>query len=283
MMQKPHLEKFAALATMVAGLVFAWPTYAATPLGPATFGNPDHPWGTRRPVTAADRALIASYRSGDKKSVVDTHFTNPAELQSQWDLQTDDPASLKSCRRPENVVIAADELQLRTLSATHCNAEWSTGSMISKLHQKFGLFESSMKAADISGMNNAFWLVTEDHFEIDIAEIHYPNIVRLTLHNNNDWATIKDDKMHAVGFESKFTDNFSQAYHNYGVLWTPTDIVYEVDGEPIAAITTRGAIHGAADIRFSTAVTDYGGKIPANPTGHHMYVRGLRVIPWQSQ
>ncbi len=268
---------------MVAGLVFAWPTYAATPLGPATFGNPDHPWGTRRPVTAADRALIASYRSGDKKSVVDTHFTNPAELQSQWDLQTDDPASLKSCRRPENVVIAADELQLRTLSATHCNAEWSTGSMISKLHQKFGLFESSMKAADISGMNNAFWLVTEDHFEIDIAEIHYPNIVRLTLHNNNDWATIKDDKMHAVGFESKFTDNFSQAYHNYGVLWTPTDIVYEVDGEPIAAITTRGAIHGAADIRFSTAVTDYGGKIPANPTGHHMYVRGLRVIPWQSQ
>lgn len=122
MMQTPHLEKFTALATMVAGLVFAWPAYAATSLGPATFGNPDHPWGTRRPVTAADRALIASYRSGGKKPVVDTHFTNPAELQSQWDLQTDDPPSMKSCRRPENVVIAADELQLRTLSATHCNA-----------------------------------------------------------------------------------------------------------------------------------------------------------------
>lgn len=50
---------------------------------------------------------------------------------------------------------------------------------------------------------------------------------------------------------------------------------------PVAAITTDGAIKGAADIRFSTAVMDYAGKIPANPTGHHMYVRALRIYSLQ--
>ncbi|MEW6436883.1 MAG: glycoside hydrolase family 16 protein [Pseudomonadota bacterium] len=170
---------------------------------------------------------------------------------------------------------------MRTLAATNCRAKWSTGSMISKLRQRYGFFEASMKIANISGLNNAFWLVTEDHFEIDIAEAHFPNDVRLTLHNNNNWNTEKDDKLHAVGFDSKFVENLSQAYHDYGVLWTPTDIIFEIDGAPIAAIATHGSIKGAADIRFSTAVTEFGGKIPSNPAGHHMYVKSLRVLRFE--
>jgi hypothetical protein len=254
---------------------------AATPLGPATWGNPNQPWGVRRSVTDADRALIESYRSGRGRSVLKEDFTNPAELQTLWMLQSDDNPGLKSCRRPENVVITSNELQLRTLTATDCHAQWSTGSMISKTRQKYGFFEARMKIANISGLNNAFWLVTTDHFEIDVAEVHYPNDIRLTLHNNNNWATEKDDKVHAVGFDSKFADNFSQDYHDYGVLWTPAEIIFEVDGEPIAAIVTKGTIQGAADIRFSTAVTEFGGKIPANPAGHHMYVRSLRVFSYE--
>jgi len=151
--------------------------------------------------------------------------------------------------------------------------------MISKARQRYGFFEARMKIADISGINNAFWLVTDDHFEIDIAEVHFPNDVRLTLHNNNHWDTEKQDVMHSVGFDARFIDNFSQDYHDYGVLWTPTDIIFEVDGGPVAAIKTNGAIKGMTDIRFSTAVTEYGGKIPSNPAGHHMYVKSLRVYP----
>jgi hypothetical protein len=71
--------------------------------------------------------------------------------------------------------------------------------------------------------------------------------------------------MHAVGFDSKFVDNLSQAYHEHGVLGTPTDIIFEIDGEPVAAITTNGSVTGAPDIRFSTAVAEFGGKIPTNP------------------
>jgi hypothetical protein len=109
-----------------------------------------------------------------------------------------------------------------------------------------------------------------------ITELHFPNISRMTLHNNNsDW----EKKLHSVGFDSRFSHYFYSQFHHIGVLWTPTDIVYEVDGEPVSAIRTNSSIHGKTDIRFSTALMDYAGKIPDHPEGHHMYVKLLRVLP----
>lgn len=244
-----------------------------------TWGNPDQPWGVRRPVTDADRKAVALYRSRDIQPVYATNFDDPPKLGNDWLLQSDD--DLKSCRRPENVVAAPGGLQLRTRVATNCKAKWSTGFIISKRHYKFGYFEAEIKAADIDGLNNAFWLVTEDHFEIDIAELHFPNIDRMTLHNNNNWDTEKDDKVHAVGFDSRFNEDFFRSYHTLGVLWTPTDVIYVVDGEPVAAIRTNNSIRAATDIRFSTALMDYAGKVPDHPEGHHMYVKSLRVLPLQ--
>jgi Glycosyl hydrolases family 16 len=83
----------------------------------------------------------------------------------------------------------------------------------------------------------------------------------------------------AVGFDARFLDNFSQSFHDFGVLWTEQDILFEVDGEPVAAIATHGSIKAAGQVRFSTAVTEFGGKIPDNPAGHQMSVRSLRVYP----
>ncbi len=247
---------------------------AATLAGPPTYGYPNQPWGTRRPVTAADRVAVARYRSGTLKPAFASDFTDAAALTSQWQLRSDD--YLKSCRRPENVVATASGLELQTRVAEDCRARWSTGSMISTYRQKFGFFEATIKAADISGLNNAFWLVTSDHFEIDIAEIHYPNVVNLTLHDNN---RIDGAFPLSVGFKTTFVENLSNAYHDYGALWTPSDIIYEVDGEPVAAIHTDDAIHDAADIRLSTALMDYAGTIPSDPVGHDMYVKSVRVIP----
>jgi beta-glucanase (GH16 family) len=115
--------------------------------------------------------------------------------------------------------------------------------------------------------------VSAGAFEIDIAEVHYPNDLHMTLHN---WVT---SARTAVGFDSKLSGDFSKGFHDFGVLWTSTDIIFEVDGEPVAAIATHGAITKPVDIRFSTALADFAGKIPDNPAGHHMSVRSLRVYP----
>jgi len=74
---------------------------AATLSGPAGWGNPNRPWGIRQQVTDADRVLIAKYRSGIQKPVIEEHFIDPAELTSLWELQSDDNPGLKSCRRPK--------------------------------------------------------------------------------------------------------------------------------------------------------------------------------------
>jgi len=227
-------------------------------------------------VTQNDAAAVAFYRKGRLKPSVSTNFTNQEELTSDWLLQSDDTSRLQSCRTPSNIVATGEGLRLKTMIASNCRARWSTGTMWSKMRQQYGFFEATIKAADTSGINNAFWLVTDDRFEIDIAEIHYPNIVRFTLHNNDKALASKE---HSVGFNSTYQDNFSAGFHDFGVLWTPTDIIYEVDGEPIAAIKTNGSIHGSADIRFSTAVMDYAGKIPDHPEGHDMAVKSLRVFP----
>lgn len=274
--QRFRLLVIAAMAIVMLGI----PSFAQqAKLQKLTWGNPDQPWGIRRPVTDADRKTVALYSSGNSQPIYATNFDDPQKLSADWQPQSDD--YLTSCRRPENVVASPGGLQLRTRVATNCKAKWSTGFIISKQHYKFGYFEAEVKAADIDGLNNAFWLVTEDHFEIDIAELHFPNIDRMTLHNNNNWATEKDDKAHAVGFDSRFSQDFFRNYHTLGVLWTPSDVIYVVDGEPVAAIRTNNSIHGATDIRFSTALMDYAGKIPDHPEGHHMYVKSLRVLPLQ--
>ena len=157
--------------------------------------------------------------------------------------------------------------------------------MWSKARQKFGFFEARIKIGSCTGINNAFWMVTEDGFEIDIAEVHYPGTVRTTLHNHNDYRNVAGDnnwtkgKSDSVGFNNTFKDDFSKAYHDFGILWTPNEIIYEVDGDPINVIVTRGAIKGAADVRFSTAVMDYAGKIPVHPENHDMTCSLLRILP----
>lgn len=261
---------------LLAAYVALAPRSAVAQMAPPTWGNPDQPWGTRRPVTAADQALIASYRSAGKAPVFQTNFTDPAELQSQWLLQSDDNWSLMACRQPHSVVATPTGLQLRTQAAVgKCHAKWSTGFLISKSTYSYGLFEASIQAADISGLNNAFWLVSVGNFEIDIAEIHFPNDLHMTVH---DWVSKTGD---SVGFDSKLQGDFSKGFHDVGVLWTPTDIIWEVDGRAIAAIATRGAISKPVDIRFSTALAAFAGKVPDNPAGHHMAVRTLRVVRFE--
>jgi len=42
-----------------------------------TWGNPDQPWGVRRPVTDADRKAIASYRSAESGADFASNFDDP--------------------------------------------------------------------------------------------------------------------------------------------------------------------------------------------------------------
>jgi hypothetical protein len=60
------------------------------------------------------------------------------------------------------------------------------------------------------------------------------------------------------------------------VLWTPKEMIFEIDGEPVAAVVTDGAVHPPSDIALSSALI-YAG-IPEHPEGHDMSVRSVRIF-----
>ncbi len=244
--------------------------------GKVTWGTPDQPWGTRRPVTATDQKFIADYRSGKWPATFSTDFSDYAQFHKDWQPQSDDKAGLASCRRPASVQATAQGLLLKTLAASDCKVKWSTGSVLSTFTQKYGFFEARMKAADTTGMNNAFWLTTQDQYEMDVAEIHSPSYDHLNLCN---WAP--SVKQHTVGFGLNFTPDLSKDFHDYGVLWTPTELIFEVDGEPVAAVVTHGAIATPASLRLSSALAAFAGKVAADPVGHNMVVRSVHVFAYR--
>jgi len=139
-----------------------------------------------------------------------------------------------------------------------------------------GFFEARIKIADIKGINNAFWLTTDDNFEIDVAEATNPSYIHIGLQY---WPPHNSTETHAgMGWGANFVENLSEGFHDIGVLRRPSDMVFEVDGEPVAAVITK-AVKGPAAIRFSTALGDWaGGKVPDHPEGHGMAVQSFRAF-----
>jgi beta-glucanase (GH16 family) len=247
------------------------------------WGSPDQPYGKRRPVTAADRAAFQSYCSERKPP--STNFTDPAELQADWRLMSDDSGV---CRRPGNVEATSGGLRLKTLAAQNdCrnkSLKWSTGSIQSKADYGYGFYEATMKIADIKGMNNAFWMNTatrpaiEDHFEIDVSEIQYSSYDHIGLQEYP--ASAHSSVKHTgMGWGANFIDNLSAGFHDYSMLWTPKELIFEIDGEPVAAAVTNNTVIAPANVMFSSALVYPG--VPDHPEGHDMVVRSLRVYALQ--
>jgi beta-glucanase (GH16 family) len=122
------------------------------------------------------------------------------------------------------------------------------------------------------GMNNAFWLTTADGFEIDVTEFRLPNFDHMNLCN---WAT--SVQSHCVGLQVRFAGDLSKDFHDFGVLWTAGDLIFEVDGEPVGAIRTPSGIGSAAKLRVATALADWAGAGADDPVGHDMVVQSIHV------
>ena len=170
---------------------------------------------------------------------------------------------------------------MKTEIARDCRNKWSTAYVNSKAKYGYGFFEASMRIADIKGLNNAFWMTTEDHpetgdhFEIDVCEVQYPNYCHIGLQQYPAKGN-KNIKHTGMGWGVKFVDDLAAGYHDYGVLWTPSEMIFEIDGLPIAAVVTNNLVHPTTDVAFSTALI-YAG-IPEHPEGHDMAVRSLRIF-----
>jgi hypothetical protein len=53
-------------------------------------------------------------------------------------------------------------------------------------------------------------------------------------------------------------------------------MIFEIDGEPVAAVVTNNSVNAPADVMFSSALI-YAG-VPEHPEGHDMVVKTLRIF-----
>lgn len=237
----------------------------------------------KREPNAAEKQAVQDYHAKGTRVLFQDDFRSSAAFEKNWTVFSDDRPDLKACRTAKSLSISSSGLAIRTVAADHCAAKWSTGEIISKQSFLYGLYEAYMSIAHGIGVDNAFWLTSDgnlndgsgDSFEIDIAEIYYPALIRSTLHRHN-WS--KGGDLYETGYNNETRGNLAAAFHDYGVLWTPDALVFCLDGIAFQTIETKGTINVPANLRLSTALGQFGGKPTENPVGLTMQVSHVRVV-----
>lgn len=150
-----------------------------------------------------------------------------------------------------------------TWACGSCNAnrlyKYTTGWVETKYpyNVQYGYVESRQKLPFVNGLWHSFWtwrgdgVPTSNEAEIDVFEMlaggeaHSPNIITTNLHISYPDSKLEVEK--PAGFDYR-------DWHVYGVEWSPTKIIWYVDGI-ITRISTNPNIIDPVRIIFATAVS----------------------------
>ena len=135
---------------------------------------------------------------------------------------------------PANVRVAGGQCHIRVENRAQHDRPYTSGAINTKgkFSQQYGYFEARIKAAKGQGLLNAFWGKRADESwppEIDVVEVlgKIPTAVGLTVHYGatNQQASAIYPPLKAPGAFDACAN-----FHIYGVLWTPTENIFYVDG-----------------------------------------------------
>jgi len=227
-------------------------------------------------------SLQAAPPRGVWKMTFDEEFSGNMIDTNKWNVDNSALASvtpgdqgLLSTRLPDNLVIHNGICHFVVKKQeTVKGFPWSTAGIKTRaFHQEYGYFEARIRYGSASGLNNAFWLDAFTphpvHYEIDINEGHYPNLINMTVHNWTDGHTSHGSKLVAH-------DQLMDAFHIYGLLWTPSQLAWFMDGK-IIHIEPATDVRGQMRVLFSTAVLPWAGKADSDLAGTSMDVDWVRV------
>lgn len=207
-------------------------------------------------------------------------FKTNQSIDKKWDAQNSSEGDILCSRWRENAIIKKHALRIINKKENKGGKNWTSARLISKEQFKYGYFECKMKISQSTGINNAFWFYSypkgnEESFEIDGAEVHYPNKIQTNIHN---WGN-SQNKIHQSFPQEYITNdiNLSEKYHIYGLLWTKDLINFYFDGNLIR--TEKNVFcHSKASIVLSCAIMNWAGKITNNINGTYMQVDYIRAF-----
>lgn len=194
-----------------------------------------------------------------------------ANLLKSWIPINDFHDNILSCRLISNILLRKEGVVFNT-SKNDCqnNASYSTAYMNYYKSTKYGYYEAKIKAAS-KGINNAFWFKSKNGYEIDIAEIHSPNTINITIHK---WI---NGKNLSYGFIFKSNANLNEGFHKYGFMWKPEYMIFYFDDMPILKISGYSKDIESGTLKLSTAVSKYSGYDSNFTINKHMIVSYVTV------
>lgn len=129
----------------------------------------------------------------------------------------------------------------------------------SSLLQKYGYFEIRARLPGGAGLWPAFWLLSPGVWppEIDVMEARGTPGYAVHVH----WS--EDGVARSSGCDIPLADG-SEAFHAYGVLWTPAVIAFYRDREPVAWIRTKPGFERPMYMLANLAVGGWAGEPDAS-------------------
>ncbi len=167
---------------------------------------------------------------------------------------------------PANVSIRSGKFVITTKVQTSGTYAYTSGGIESQHKHAFHpnnyggkiRIEASAKMPKGKGIWPAFWTLSDAGGwppEVDIFETLglFPQRLYMTYHWGNSSATHQQSSTHWDG-----TFDYSLAYHNYAVVWTPDSIMWEIDGVQRAKYADAASI-GQLTAQYLILYTQMGG------------------------
>ncbi|RAK61552.1 1,3-beta-glucanase [Phenylobacterium hankyongense] len=144
--------------------------------------------------------------------------------------------------------------------------------------QTYGYFEMRAELPQAAGAWPAFWLIPANGAwppELDVMET-------LTSDPHADWTTEHSGVggVHTSNGVASFIPDTTSGFHTYGVLWTPTDLVWYVDGVETFHTATPADMNTPMYMIANMAVGGWGGAVdnadmPATMTIDYIHAYAL--------
>ncbi|MFM0221260.1 family 16 glycosylhydrolase [Paraburkholderia dipogonis] len=192
---------------------------------------------------------------------------------TKWNYRTDQYKSqLNSVQTPANVSVANGNMIVSLLkqdtpnvvgpNGTIITQHYTGGGLISKQRFRYGYYETSIKINSTPGWHSSFWLqegdgsntfTTDRRTEIDVFEINSASLTKIQ-HNLFKWyppftgsgaGELTTNPYVYSGFATG--QNFSTAYHTYGVDWEENSITFYIDGVAVTKSPAPIAYPPSAD------------------------------------
>lgn len=245
-------QRRAWAAAAISSALFAWPhvgsaeTCAGSPTSPvpALRLTLDEPFNSLRLDTGRGGGLWRSYGRDDAASV--SFRTPPSEQEVYVDRDfkggADHALGLQPFEVEHGVLNIKASRTPVSLQPFLDNKPYISGDLTTRrtFEQEYGYFEARMKLPRGKGLLPAFWLLPADDSwppEIDIVEsLGDPSMVYATPHTKAKGHNTYDTT--SIRIEQN-----PDGFHLFGVLWTPEQLTWFVDGVEVKHYPTPPDMH----------------------------------------